>query len=662
MSDDRFKQARRSLIDRANQRQQGGDGGFESDADDKTQMVDLNALQGGPEPQFAPPPTFDGPSDEATQLFELPPEMMGGQGGDSDHITSSAPDYGGYSQPAAQPAAPPPSMGGSGGHQVYIGDDAPDYEGSTQFVNIADFAEQAAHYTPEQQAAGYDGNTQFVDVNALMAGAEASGGDPIENDQDLQRGYIFTPDAIQRGDITLIFAQNQLGRPVVLKRVWEGPAEQMSTPLRQRIAQLHALRHPNLVPMNGMFVSRSGMWVEIDRPEGTRLTQIIQQQGPQEPEQVIAWLKSVSEVLETIHAQQLAYANLTTDAVWITPGGEAMVEPFDMLRFEDRGGLGAFGPPEMQFPPAQRQLSPATDVFSLAAVATAALTGLPLDSSRLGQLSDQKLAQALQAALNPDPTQRQQTPAEFAAALKSGGGSGGLDIKVVIGGVAALMMLTLVAMMFMGGEPAQPAPQQQAAAPAQPGTQAPAANPADPAAAANPSDPAAAADPAAQANAPQVPLPGNVVVDQRLTISQSFKQNPPASGPAEITEDQFDELRARARELKEEGDKARRSEQLDSYEPALEAITQVIRAQKVPAEDDLALWREIYDNREIKDHVKDLRERVEADLDKGLVAQARRNYEELSAIDPSANADDFIQAASSAEVVTVTLNEDDTEQ
>ncbi|TXD38969.1 hypothetical protein FRC98_00785 [Lujinxingia vulgaris] len=662
MSDDRFKQARRSLIDRANQRQQGGDGGFESDADDKTQMVDLNALQGAPEPQFAPPPTFDGPSDEATQLFELPPDMMGGPGAD-DHITSSAPDYSGYSQPAApaQPAQPAaPSMGGSGGHQVYVGDEAPDYEGSTQFVNIADFAEQAAHYTPEQQAAGYDGNTQFVDVNALMAGAEASGGDPIENDQDLQRGYIFTPDAIQRGDITLIFAQNQLGRPVVLKRVWEGPAEQMSTPLRQRIAQLHALRHPNLVPMNGMFVSKSGMWVEIDRPEGTRLTQIIQQQGPQDPEQVIAWLKSVSEVLETIHAQQLAYANLTTDAVWITPQGEAMVEPFDMLRFEDRGGLGAFGPPEMQFPPAQRQLSPATDVFSLAAVATAALTGLPLDSSRLAQLGDQKLAQALQTALHPDPTQRQQTPAEFAAALKSGGGSGGLDIKVVIGGVAALMMLTLVAMMFMGGEPAQPAPQpqQQAAAPAQPGTQEPAADPNAPAAAA----PAAAEDPAAQANAPPVPLPGTVVVDQRLTISQSFKQNPPASGPAEITEDQFDELRAEARRLKEEGDKARRSEQLDSYRPALEAVTQVIRAQKEPAEDDLALWREIYDNREIKDYIKDLRERVEGELDKGLVGKARNDYEDLSAVDPSANADDFIQATTSAEVVAVTRNEDDTDK
>ncbi|RDV39953.1 hypothetical protein DV096_05155 [Bradymonadaceae bacterium TMQ3] len=654
MSDDRFKQARRSLIDRANQRQQGGDGGFESDADDKTQMVDLNALQGGPEPQFAPPPTFEGPSDEATQLFELPPDMMGGQGHDNDHITSSAPDYGGYSRPAAQPAAPAPSMGGSGGHQVYIGEDASGYEGSTQFVNIADFAEQAAHYTPEQQAAGYDGNTQFVDVNALMAGAESSGGDPIENDQDLQRGYVFTPDAIQRGDITLIFAQNQLGRPVVLKRVWEGPAEHMSTPLRQRIAQLHALRHPNLVPMNGMFVSRSGMWVEIDRPEGTRLTQIIQQQGAQAPEQVIAWLKAVSDVLETIHSQQLAYANLTTDAVWITPQGNAMVEPFDMLRFEDRGGLGAFGPPEMQFPPAQRQLSPATDVFSLAAVATAALTGLPLDSSRLGQLSDQKLAQALQTALNPDPTQRQQTPFEFAASLKSGGGSGGLDMKVVIGGVAALMMLGLVAMMFMGDSSQPPPPQQQpqqqqqAAAPAEPGTPAPAANSADPA--------------AAQPNAPDVPLPGTIVVDQRLTISQSFKQNPPASGPTEITEDQFDELRAQARELKADGDKARRSEQFESYRPALEAITQVIRAQNVPAEDDLALWREIYNNGEIKDYVKDLRERVEADLDKGLVSQARRNYEDLSAVDPSASADDFIQAASSAEVVNVTRNEDDTDK
>ncbi|RAL24802.1 hypothetical protein DL240_00910 [Lujinxingia litoralis] len=657
MSDDRFKQARRSLIDRANQRQQGGDGGFESDADDKTQMVDLNALQGGPQPQFAPPPTFEGPSDEATQLFEIPAALGGPGSAEGDGITSSAPDYGGYQPPAARHApapapTPAPSVGASGGHQVYVGGEQPDYEGSTQFVNIADFAEQAAHYTPEQQAAGYDGNTQFVDVNALMAGADGAGGDPIENDQDLQRGYIFTPDAIQRGDITLIFAQNQLGKHVVLKRVWEGPAEQMSTPLRQRIAQLHSLRHPNLVPMNGMFVSSSGMWVEIDRPQGQRLTQIIQQHGVQDPAHVSAWVKSIAQTLDTIHAQQLAYANLTTDAVWITPNGEAMLEPFDMLRFEERGGLGAFGPPEMQVPPEQRQLSPATDVYSLAAVATAALTGLPLDGTRLAQLKDQKLVASLQSALNPDASQRPQTPAEFSAAYGGGGSGQGLDIKVLGGGILAILMVTMVALMFMG-DTSQPAPQQPA--PGQQPQQAQAPAP----------DPQQAPAPATTgevAQAPRVELPGQVTRDPRLTISHGFAQNPPAQPSAELAEEDFDTLRTEARELIEEAARLRSDDQLKKYREALSKITRVIRAQDAPAADDLALWKEIYQKREAKAYVERLRTDVAEGLKLGTTDAVRNNYKTLAAHDPYANAQDFIIAVNSATYQVVDSNADDTEE
>ncbi len=660
---------------------------FSEDA--KTQLVDLDALQAGAEseesePQFAPPPTMDSsdsapPSDgggefdgEKTELFEVPPSM---QDDEDDAITSSAPAYDADSFESSSGDAAPPttsasfdsdpvsnnmssvdnpdaSVGGtssgssSGSNQVYVDSDQAGHDGATQFINVNDFADKKeAHFTPEQQQAGYDGSTQFVDVNALKAGSQAAGGDPIENDTDLQRGYEFGSNDIQRGEITLIHARNAVGRGVILKQVWEGRPEEMSTPLRERIAQLHEIKHPGLIAMNGMFVSDSGMWIELDAPVGQRLTEVIEQQGPMPPETVLDWVESIADVIEFIHGEQLAYANLTTDSVWIQNDGTIQLEPFDMLRLEDRGNLGVFGPPEMNAPDDQRQLSPATDVYSLAAVAAAALTGLPLRPANLEEYDDQKLVQKLYRALDDEAGERPQQVRHFVEELRGGDG---LDIKIVGAGVAAVLLLSVAGLAVLTGddpettdEPVraevedEPTGQGDVPAGDPPGADDPAEQP---------------DDTRAESDGDQaVDLPGTVTNDPRLTIVTSYESNPPADADSPITAEQIEEWRTEIQEFRQEGDDARDdSDAFDAYEQALERLTQILRDD--PSEDDRETWRELYVDDVVQQEVEELLRRIEESLLDGRIASANRRYGRLSRINPNANARSFMSEHNSADV------------
>ncbi len=674
MSDDRYQQGQPPS--------NGSGGDFEEG--EKTQMVDLDSLRGdGDEPQFAPPPTMssmpsDPPPDDGsnefdagdkTELFEIPashsppPSAPGSSSGPdgSSGITSSAPDYDDSLATQPQhPSTPPPSMGGGGpssppppnfgdassdqqgpsSGQVIIGGDSDDagHDGATAFINVNDFAEKKAHFTPEQQEAGYDGSTQFVDVNALQAGGPQSNADPIDGDKDLHRGYQFNAADIDRGDITTIRAQNSLGKPVILKRVWDGQPHEMSTPLRERIAQLHEFKHPHLVAMNGMFVSDSGMWVELDAPQGQPLSQVLQQQGPVDLDQALSWMEPIAEVLDAVHHQQLAYANLTPDAVWLRNDGHIQIEPFDMLRLKDRGHLGPFGPPEMKAPPEQRQISPASDVFSLASLTAACLTGLPFEAARLQGDNAPKKAKAILAGLADDPNERPQSAAQFIASLSGGDG---LDIKVVGGGIFAALFLGVAILALMGGDSSSddPPPEQ----PAQETAQAQGADhddSAEPAAdegseGSDPDEADSAGD--AEVAAEDLTLPHQVGSDPRILESSGFQQNPPddiipmaSEEQLQAWRDSFDESIERAE------DAQRRSTRREHYIAALESLTRILNHQESPAEEDFELWAEIFSEGVIQDEVEEMLSSTTDSLLDGRLGSAYRRFRPYSRLTPHA--------------------------
>ena len=685
MSDDRYNDPNRHPMHNP---QQSGYG----EEDDQTQMVDMS--QFGDQPNFAPPPMMD--PGEATQLFEIPPSMSGG--GD-DSMMSSAPDFGSsfgsesyqndsfssapnynqqggfgpppggapnYNQqggfgppPGGTPNynqqggfGPPPGGGGvgagagfgSGPQQVYVGGDDPGYEGHTQFVNIADFAQQAAHFTPEQQQAGYDGNTQFVDINALMSGGPQGGGvDPIDSDKVLKQGYQYTKNHIKRGDVTTIDASNPLGKQVVLKRVWEGNPQEMSTPLRQRVNQLHELRHPNLVKMNGMFVSESGMWVEVDTPKGIKLSSVLQNRGPQAELLAFQWVETIASVLSTVHQNQLAYANLTPDSIWIDLDTNALqIEPFDMLRLADRGNLGEFGGPEMNVPPDQRQLSPATDVFSLAAIYLVLLKGLPFDLAKIETIESKALAATLRKALAPEQKDRFQSIEEFITSIKKGGG---LDIKVVGGVGVALVVLLVIAMTVLGGGSGT-APEPERAIVAAPGEHAASPNDED-------GDEARAE---AQEPRPNVELPGPVTRDARLTIESSYLTNPPDLGTRNAPSATLDQWRREARDAIEKGDAARSdNEKWGHYDTALQALTRVLRNQDEPLESDWESYNNLLEKPVVAKEMKQLREEFDALIRETRFRPLATRYRGIYRRDPRANAGSFFENTASASIIEISV-------
>ncbi|MGM0555692.1 MAG: protein kinase domain-containing protein [Myxococcota bacterium] len=704
MSDDRFKQARKSLIDRNRERQKksGGQDADEYDEDEATQMVDLDRLQSG-----GPPPSDNGEAgdedgartvrtgavggqgeydpEEATQMFEVPdagPPQSGGvqiRGGGSAPDESTAPsrealnhpgpgrERGGGGRGQAQ-SAPAPSRGAQD-QQVLSpgGADESGYDGKTDFINIDDFAAGATEFAPEQQSAGYEGSTQFVSIDALTGGGPdqgpgAGGGSGIEADPVLNQTYQFTPDAIQRGGVTLIFAQNALGKDVVLRQIWEGDPSQMPGQMRQRIGELDDLSHPNLVSLNGVFAAQSGLWAELQRPEGFRLTAVLEQHGAQDEENVLEWMTTVADVLDTIHQAQLIYANLTPNAIWITEDSTVVLEPFDVLSFEHRGELGPFGPPELAQAEQGAQLQPATDVFSLAAVTTAALTGLPFDPMRLNELENQKLADGIKAALKQNPEDRPQSAGEFIESLQGGGLSlnpEDWDIKIVAG-IATVLMLGFAGFMYWQQNQTKPSPPSQASAQA---SQEPAAGEAEKGGA------AAAAAQGQELNAkgepPKAEAPGDVIPDPRVEIHTSFRYNPPedsegTADPGQLSEE-ADALRESARESMEEANGLADSEKEQLYKSALADLTKAIRMQgKITTQDD-ELLTELQSKDVVKEFQEDIRSDVRESIRSGDVGDARFRYRKWASIDPAADAGDFFEKASSAQVRFISKIEDEKE-
>jgi serine/threonine protein kinase len=597
MSEDRFKQARRSLLDRQNQRQEGFDDDFEDEA---TSMVDLGSVRSGGHGAPVQPQAPAYQRDDATELVSVNARTM-------------APSKPSVSIPAPA-AAPAPSAGHGARGPVVIGEAAG--EGATAFIDISALAAGPSG-SPEPKPS--EGNTQFIDINQLQAGAGVHAQGSVETDPVLRQSYAFGPESIQQGEFTLIFANDYSGRPVVLKRIWEGDVNTMPMELRQRVAMLDQIKHPRLIGLTGMFASPSGAWVEVPRPGGYRLTDVLGGRGPQPPEQVTRWAQQIAEVLSFVHQFQFVYANLTTDAVWVQDDGNVLIEPFDILTFENRGNLGVFGPPELNFPPHQRQVYPATDVYSLAVLTVAMLTGLPVNLGAIAQLP-KPFSEICLKGIQQNPAERVPTPAEFGQALGGGGKTKGakaggakqLDMKIVIGGVVAVGVLTIAVLAMMqggggGGQQVVDEPIEVAQASSTNGA------------------------------AALAPLPEGLTVegDPRVEVVAGIQTSPVVASTEAADPEAADKLRQEARaaltgvdRLNDEGKRAK-------YQESLSKMVAAVRLSSLTDED-----RAFLSSLSAEKLVQQMREQklkeVQEALQKGNLGSTKLGYTGLEALDPSA--------------------------
>jgi len=606
-----------------------GDDDFNED--EKTLMVSIDSVPGGPLSPPAHPhgaPSEDDFEDAATQMVDISEfQRPGGSFDESTHP-----------------------------HRDALSTAATQAMSADAFQNISRPGSPAA-FVPDSNVAGHQGHTDFINIEELAAmGANfgpAATSRGIMDDPVLTQGYQFGPQSIQEGDVTLIFAQNPLGRAVVLRRVWSEDPNTMPAEWRQRLSQLEALKVPGLVPLNGVLASQSGVWAEMAKPEGYRLSAVLEQHGPQSVEHVSGWLKQCAEIIEAIHEAGLLYVNMTLDAIWIQEDNSVVLEPFDLLSFEVRGDLGEFGPLELRRPPQDRQLSPATDVYSLAAVGTAALTGLPLYIDHLDAIDNKRVTRQLRSGLADNPAERPQTMGEFAAKFKAHTPSESkinldlsqLDIKVVAA-IAVLLLGGFAGYMYWNKQQAEKAAAEQARL-------------AEAQADYIPEDLAAGAPPAVPAagEAPAAAQPG-VIPDSRLVVLTSYQINPPADSAEGVElspEDaaaQSTALLDKARELIKSADKLRGgSIQLDEYRSALESVTASIRLHdNTPTAEEQALLTELLSKKPLREYEERQRERITTAIDKNIINDAQRAYNTLATLDYRAGSNEFFQSNPGAKV------------
>ncbi len=642
MSDDRFKQARRSLMS-----DQGQEPSYE-DSEDATAMVDINELQRGA-PQFAPPPNFGAEDDyDQTEMvaipdFSSPPPGASPMGGGAKIQVGATPadpegstQFVNINELAAGP--PPGAYDGMGG--------AMDEDGATQMVDLATLQAgppPSSGHVVDHGSSGYEGSTQFVDLNALAAGqvgaqpgAPMGQLSPVEQDPVLIQAYEFSPEAIQRfGQYTLVFARNKAtGADIVLKRVWEGMPDQMPEWLRTRVNQLSQITHPKLAALNGLFASHSGAWVELERPPGMRLTHILMQRGALPSKEVGKIIHQVAQAIQAVHAYQILYSTLTLDAIWVDENGNAKIEPFDVVSFEERGDLGPFGAPEMSQPPEQRPVTPATDVYSLAMVAITGLKGQP-DPALAGQLKNKKLSAALTSALDPNPHTRPATFDQILSAMDGGDSGAGIQPKqIALFAVAAVVILGTALVFLLPGE-------QQARVI---------------------EDPNAALAAAVSAEKKADP-PGPVDEDPRVTVETTFSYNPAAANVVVIETPEkiavnHDGANALVGEARKNYESANKYRSEDAREMRREAFEQLARAIRLrggkPGPKEVVLAREFADDEKMQEVRAAILRDVEDYINNGDLSAVALNYKKLQKIDAAANDDEFFVGNTKARVTKIT--------
>lgn len=579
--------------------------------------------------------------------------------------------------------------------QMVIPGDSDDggHDEKTAFVNLDQFAdEEPKTFTPDDDEAGFEGSTQFVDINSLMGSEDADTTEPqesdsIRDDAVLSRAYQFEPaDIERRGDINLIYAQNSMGTPVLLRQIWSGDGQEVPTEMRERINQLDQLDVPRLLSMNGMLITETGCWVELERPSGTRLSELLEREGPRDSDESRDWLHQIGETIEHIHDADLVYGDLTPSAVWIERDQtderedetDIWLEPFDLLSLEDRGDLGPYGPSELKVHPDNRELSPATDVYSLAILSVALLTGTPPSPEKLAELEDDRIQWAIEEATVDSPHERTQTIGEF---LEHLGHSGGLDLsnlaekldfKVAVGLVMILGFGTIGVLYAMrggggGGGSGTSKGGGSPRAAAAGGDSSNKSNKDEGGSTDSKKNGAEAKGGAEESEASPTLAPGPTQDDPRITVHRSFKDRPtkekrPAQGIDDL-EKRLQTLRDKARKKMKEAEGLVEEDQKSLYKDALSAVNRAIELQGGDISTrDQTLLDELYGIEEVSTYYENLIQDIEESLENGAVSNSSLQYQQLSAIAPGARANDFFSTITSAEVQIVqSIEEEDTD-
>ena len=183
----------------------------------------------------------------------------------------------------------------------------------------------------------------------------------------------------------------RLNRPVALKEMIPQPSldaamlAQLRGQFRQEAQILATLVHANLVRVTDYFSWTDNEYLVMDFVEGESLADLIQREGAQPEEQVVAWARQLLDALAYCHGQGVLHRDIKPQNIIVTPEGRAVLVDFGLVKLWDpqdpqtrtvmRGaGTPEYAPPE-QYDVGPGHTDPRSDIYSLGATLYHALTG-----------------------------------------------------------------------------------------------------------------------------------------------------------------------------------------------------------------------------------------------------------------------------------------------
>lgn len=233
-----------------------------------------------------------------------------------------------------------------------------------------------------------------------------------------------------------------LGRSVAIKRLLPHLANDPASAQRfKREAQAAAsLNHPGIVTVFDTGEDEDGPFIVLELIEGETLAARLAGAGPFDPASVVDMVSQVGSALDHAHALGVVHRDIKPANLILDPDGRVRLADFGIARTIDDpttvtvtgdliGTISYLAPEIVEGHPA----TPASDIYSLGAVAYELLAGSPpfagetpaalLEAVRsseppgLGGVAPDQMADAVAQAMAKDPAQRPTSAGSFAAAL-----------------------------------------------------------------------------------------------------------------------------------------------------------------------------------------------------------------------------------------------------
>ncbi len=236
------------------------------------------------------------------------------------------------------------------------------------------------------------------------------------------RGYEIRERLGERGSGVLYKAfQPAVGREVVIKVIRPDLADDPSFIRRfEDEAQLVArLEHPHIVPLYDYWREPGAAYLVMRYMRGGTLAEVIAN-GPMSSDRLAKLVDQIGAALETAHRSGVTHGRIGPDNILVDDSGNAYLTDFEITSAArvdatvSQGSAHASAPPEFG---GAEDLTPASDVYSLAVTVAQAVTGRTDEISDLFVGLDGQLAAVLQRATEEKIAARFEDAGAFRSAV-----------------------------------------------------------------------------------------------------------------------------------------------------------------------------------------------------------------------------------------------------